>query len=277
MVKAEDFWNIPDSAITLLYVIAAIAVIIFFVGFWYRTRVWTTGRDTDDSLKGLGALGLLWISISKLFSVDCLFARRVFPRSKLRGILLMGIMWGFILLFLGTVSRTVNHYVYHFLNGKVWQIFSLVLDAAGLFLLIGTVFGLLRRYVWKPERIATSIQDGIFLFWLFLIILTGYIVEGTRIVVMKPPALDWSPVGYAFGMITLMASGGNVGTLKSTNLSLWIAHMLLSLSFIAYIPFSKGFHIFASQITTFLAAERKREIVESVTGSTKMVGKMSVP
>lgn len=267
MVKAQDFWNIPGSLIILLYVIALIAIIIFFVGFWYKVRIWSTGRDTDNSLKGVGALGLIWISITKLFSADCLLARRVTPRSKTRAILLIGIMWGFILLFLGTVGRTVNYYFYDFLQGKVWQIFSLILDFAGLFLLIGIIYGLFRRYVFKSEKIATSIQDGIFLVWLFLVVITGYGIEGTRIAVLNPPVIDWSPVGYTFGIVTLSISGGNIGTLKLINLAFWIIHMLLSLSFIAYIPFSKAFHIFASQITTFLSAEREREIIESVIGS----------
>jgi len=67
MVKAQDFWNIPDSFIALLYVIASIAIMIFFIGFWYKARIWSTGRDTNNSLKGVGTLGLMWISITKLF------------------------------------------------------------------------------------------------------------------------------------------------------------------------------------------------------------------
>lgn len=256
MIKAYDFWNIPDSLIVVLYVIASIVIIIFLIGFWYKARIWSSGRDTNNSLKGVGTIGLMWMSITKLFSADCLFARRVFPRSKTRAILLMGIMWGFILLFLGTLGRTVNYYFYDFLYGRVWQVFSLILDIAGLFLLIGIIYGLIRRYILKPERIATSIQDGVFLIWLFLVIITGFGVEGTRIMVLNPPDIDWSPAGYAFGILAFSISGGNEGTLKLINLSFWIIHMLLSLSFIAYIPFSKAFHIFASQITTFLSAER---------------------
>ncbi len=269
MVKAQDFWNIPGSLIVLLYVIASVAITIFFIGFWYKVRIWSTGRDTNNSLKGVGTLGLMWISVTKFFSVDCLLARRVLPWSKTRATLLIGIIWGFVLLFLGTLVRTVNYYFYDFLYGKVWQIFSFVLDMAGFFLLIGIIYGLFRRYVFKSEKIATSIQDGIFLVWLFLVIITGYGVEGTRIVVLNPPASDWSPVGYTFGIVILSISGGNVDTLKLINLLFWIIHMILSLSFIAYIPFSKAFHLFASQITTFLSAEREREIIESVIGSKK--------
>lgn len=269
MVEAKDFWNVPNSGVTILWVFSGIVLITLFIGLWSKTRIWSTGKDTNISLKGLGPWGLLCISLTKLFSSDCLFARRVFPRSKLRAILLVGIIWGFILLFLGTVGRTINNFIFHFLYDQVWLTFSFILDMAGLFLMIGTIFGLLRRYVWKPEKIATSIRDGVFLFWLFFVIFTGYLVEGTRIIVLNSPAMDWSPVGYVFGIGVLWASGSNTETLKSVHLTFWIAHMLLSLFFIAYIPFSKGFHIFASQITTSLAAQRKEERTKAFTGLTK--------
>lgn len=269
MVEAKDFWNVPSSVVTLLYLLTVISIAVLFLGFWSKTRIWASGRDTDNSLKSLGPVGLLRISLTKLFSSDCLLARRVFPRSILRAVLLVGIIWGFILLFLGTVSRTIDHYIFHFLYDQVWLTFSFVLDVAGLFLMIGTVFGLLRRYVWKPEKIATSIRDGLFLFWLFFVIFSGYVIEGIRIVVLNSPAADWSPVGYAFGIAAHWASGGSIEGLKSIHLTFWIAHMLLSLSFIAYIPFSKGFHIFASQITTSLAAQRKEESAKAFTGLTR--------
>lgn len=258
MPEAHDFWNVPGWMVVSLYGLAGLAMAIFFFGFWYRAKVWSSGRDSDTSIRGLGPFGLIWFSVTRLFSSDCMFAKRVFPRSVLRALLLVGIMWGFILLFLGTIARTLDYYVAHFLYGFRWQLFSLVLDIAGLVLLFGTVFGLLRRYVWKPERMISSIQDGFFLFWLLALLLTGYISEGIRIVVAAPPALDWSPVGYAFGMVASVVSGGGESALLAIHRTSWFVHMLLALSFIAYIPYSKGFHIFASQITTTLAAERKR-------------------
>ena len=258
MPEAQDFWNVPGWMSVSLYGLAGLAMAVFVFGFWYRARLWSSGKDTDNSISGLGPMGLIWFSVTRLFSSDCMFAKRVFPRSVLRALLLMGIMWGFILLFLGTTARMLDSYMVHFLYGTFWQGFSLVLDMAGLVLLLGTVYGLLRRYAWKPEKFISSIQDGTFLFLLLFLLITGYVSEGIRIVVDNPPALDWSPVGYAFGMAVSMASAGGEGALRAIHQVSWFVHMLLALFFIAYIPFSKGFHIFASQITTTLAAERKQ-------------------
>ncbi len=262
MPRAQDFWNVPAWMSGSLYPLAGLAVAVFIFGFWYRARLWSSGKDTDNSISGLGPIGLIWFSVTRLFSSDCMFAKRVFPRSVLRALLLVGVMWGFILLFVGTVSRTVDYYMVHFLSGIIWQSFSLVLDISGLILLLVTILGLLRRYVWKPKKFISSIQDGMFLFWLLLLLITGFVSEGIRIVVETPPAIDWSPVGYAFGMAVSAAAAGGKNALLEIHQVSWFVHMLLALSFIAYIPYSKGFHIFASQITTSLATERKRKALQ---------------
>ncbi|MGP8050919.1 MAG: hypothetical protein ACLPYB_09940 [Desulfobaccales bacterium] len=268
MVGASDFWHIPAGDVTIMYVVAVISVATLCIGFWSKTRIWMMGSDGDGSLKSLTPLGFLRISLAKFFSADCLLARRVFPRSKARALLLIGIVWGFLLLFLGTVARTINSHFYHFLYGNVWFVFSFVLDVAGFFLLVGTVFGLLRRYVWQPEKMTASIRDGVFLFWLLFVVLTGFIVKGVRMIALGAPPVDWSPVGYLFGVAVRGISGGDANTLQAVHQTVWLVHMFLALFFIAYIPFSKGFHMMASQITTSLAAERKQQRASSAGGLT---------
>lgn len=257
---AEEFWNIPGGMVKIFYGLATVTVLIFLLGFWDKIRIWSRGKDADQDLEGMGTIKLLWLSIAKFFSGDCLFARRVFPRSILRGLMLMGIMWGFTILFLGTVGRTTNYYIFQFLEGYIWLVFSLVLDIAGALLLIGVGFGLYRKYIGKPERRVESKQDGILLILLFFVILTGFCVEGLRLAVMDPTGGDWSPVGLVFGAVIKGFFGQKL--LPGLHLSAWIIHFLLAFAFIAYIPFSKYEHIFASQISTYLfeTKEEKKEI-----------------
>lgn len=267
--QAQDFWNVPGELVVAFYILGVIAVIVFFVGFWIRIRRWSKGEDTNGSLKGLGPARLIWLSITKFFSPDCLLAKRVFPRSRVRTIFLIGIVWGTVILFLGTVGRSFNTHIYQFLSNRAWLTFSAVLDIAGLYALIGIIYFLSRRYIRKPERIVSGFQDSIFLLLLFLILVTGFVIEGIRIVILNPPALDWSFVGYTFGMITYLAAGGNTAVLQSTYLTLKVIHGAFAIFFVAYIPFSKGLHLFAAQITTWLAAERKRDWQTAVAGAAK--------
>ena len=90
-----EFWNIPKGLISVFYVFAFATVIIFVLGFWDKMRIWSKGMDVDHELKGMGPAGLIWLSIIKFFSPDCLLAKRLFPRSFIRGLILVGIMWGF--------------------------------------------------------------------------------------------------------------------------------------------------------------------------------------
>lgn len=247
----------PSELVLAFYILAAIAVIVFFMGLWFRIRMWSKGEDTNGSLKGLGATRLIWLSITKFFSPDSLLAKPVFPRSKVRAISHIGIMLGIVLLFLGTAVMAFNTYIYYFLSYRAWLIFSTGLDIVGTFVLIGVIYALGRRYIWKPERIVSGFQDAAFLLLLFFILITGFIIEGIKIAVWNLPAMYGSFVGYAFGVMAHSAAGGNVAILLSTHLTLWVVHAALAMSFIAYIPFSKGLHLFAAQITTWLAAERK--------------------
>lgn len=257
---AVEFWNIPDGLIKVFYAFAGLTVVIFVLGFWDKIRIWSKGMDANQELKGMGPAGLIWLSIIKFFSSDCIFAKRVFPRSVVRGLMLMGIMWGFTILFLGTAGRTLNYYFVQFLEGGIWLLFSLILDLAGFLLLVGTGFGLYRKYIGKPERMVKSSQDGILLGLLFLVVISGFLVEGIRLAVLNPPAADWSPVGYVFGAIIKALVGTEA--LKSIYVGTWTIHFVCAFSFIAYIPFSKYEHIFAAQISAYLFEEKwkKKEI-----------------
>ncbi len=254
---AVEFWNIPDGLIKAFYAFAGLTVIIFVLGFWGKIRIWSKGMDADQELKGMGPVGLVWLSIIKFFSSDCLFAKRVFPRSVIRGVMLMGIMWGFTLLFLGTAGRSLNYYMVPFLKGGLWLLFSLVLDIAGVILLVGTAYGLYRKYIGRPERMVKSSQDGILLMLLFLVVISGFMVEGIRIAVLNPPSADWSPFGFVCGAMIKALVGTQA--LKSLYVGVWAVHFLFAFSFIAYIPFSKYEHIFAAQISTYLFEEKWKD------------------
>mgnify|MGYP002000241194 FL=1 len=257
MKMVAEFWNIPKGLISVFYVFAFATVIIFVLGFWDKMRIWSKGMDVDHELKGMGPAGLIWLSIIKFFSPDCLLAKRLFPRSFIRGLMLVGIMWGFTLLFLGTVGRSVNHYMFQFLDGGVWLLFSLLLDIAGVVVLVGTGFGLYRKYIGKPERMVKSTQDGILLSLLFLVIFSGFLVEGIRLAALNPPAADWSPIGFAFGGVVKALFEAKV--LSALYIGIWTIHFLFAFSFIAYIPFSKYEHIFASQISAYLFGNKWKE------------------
>ena len=76
-----------------------------------------------------------------------------------------------------------------------------------------------------------------------VILITGFVMEGARIVATADPWGIWSPVGYAVGLA--LAPLG-VPALTGLHLGLWWFHLILALAWIAYLPYSKLRHIAAA-------------------------------
>jgi nitrate reductase gamma subunit len=79
------------------------------------------------------------------------------------------------------------------------------------------------------------------------IIITGFVAEGARI------AMTGNPPGSQYAFIGFYISKG----LRDFNLNeiysyLWYIHAVISAIFIAYIPFSRMFHIFIAPLSLLL-------------------------
>lgn len=261
----EVFWNIPPSLQTIFYIFSAVAIAIFLIGSWLRLSVWLKGKDDPtDMVSKKSALGLIWMSMTYMFSTDCLFAKKVFGKSFIRAVMLIFVYWGFIILFIGTVIVAIDYDLnLHFLRGDIYIYFSLILDIAGALLLIGLIFFILRRYLIYKDRVVSGWEDASVLILMLIIALTGFAVEGIRLAVSNPNLMDLSPIGAIFSSI-IKSLTPDIDSLKLLYRVFWIIHALSALSFIVYIPFSKQFHMFAAQITTYEASTRESRLKEIV-------------
>ncbi|MCA8955751.1 MAG: (Fe-S)-binding protein, partial [Planctomycetes bacterium] len=171
------------------------------------------------------------------------------------------ILWGFLVLFIGTCIVALDHDVlrwfgWKLLQGNFYLGFSAILDVFGVLFLAGLLAMLVRRSVLRPkaldyrradphneacDRSGFATDDAIFLWLLLLIGVTGYAVEALRIAQGMPEFERWSPVGYA---LAHAASGFSATTKVDGHLWSWWIHGLLVLLFVAYVPFSKMMHIF---------------------------------
>lgn len=263
----EVFLNIPPVIRVIFYLSAAASVVLFLLGSWLKISIWLKGSDDPlDTVSRKSLFGLIKTSVIYFFSSDCLLAKRVMDRSKLRGIMLIFVYWGFIVLFIGTLIVAVDYDLgLNILRGNFYLIFSLILDIAGGLALISLAFYILRRYIFSRGKVVSSWDDAVTLLLMFLIILSGFCVEGVRLASFRPPATDWSPVGALFS--ALFSSFTEEGaSLKGLYLFFWIIHVLSAFTFFAYLPFSKQFHMFAAQITTLEASIRNERLHEVIHG-----------
>ena len=236
----EIFWNIPHATIPIFYGLAALATAVFAWGFWRRWQAWSKGRPGP----GLDVVGRRL----KALLTEGLGQRKLF-RERFGGWMHAGLQWGFLVLLYGT---TVVFLEYDFnlgiFRGKSYLFTSLACDLFGLFFLGAILAAGWRRFIIKPDRLEQGRDLVIMWAALVLITVSGFLIEGLRILGTGYPAFEvWSPVGYGLaGAFRLAGLGGDA--LRATHLWLWWGHALLVFGLIAYIPFSMLRHIVAASL-----------------------------
>jgi Fe-S oxidoreductase len=273
-VLFEDF---RPSAVRLFYVIGFVAIAVFCYGVYVQVRKYRRGVATDAPAGGSLANrsvagGSLLTRLGEMVGT-VLSHSTVARRDPKAGAAHRLIFYGFVLLFIGTATITLDYDILgplfgvHFWHGEFYLWFSLVLDIAGVLLVGGLIYMMYRRGWLRPpkldyarpdrqptdpdyDRSGYKREDWAFLWTLILIAFTGYVLEAVRLVWLadRPDVWDvrwWSPAGAA--MAEAMRAGGlssAAGGIVRQNL--WWFHGLLALLFIALIPFTKVKHIFTA-------------------------------
>lgn len=252
VVCRPTFWNIPEWMEVVLYLGGLIVVLIFFYGFWRHIQYWRTG-------KGEFRLGYLPERL-KNFLTFGIFTKKVVTENQPAGIMHLNLMWGMILLFIGTALATIDWditrliFQFRILQGGFYFIYKAVLDIAGLFAFIALGLALFIRYGKKPRRL-WGYRDGKLHFdddlWVVgsftVLVLTGFIIESLRIAARDDWYAIYSPVG---NLLSYLWRPFPVQTIQGIHLGVWTFHALLTLALIAYVPLSKWFHVFASSTNT---------------------------
>ena len=134
---------------------------------------------------------------------------------------------------------------------------DLAFDIAGLMMLVGLCMAIMRRFVLRPKQLLTESADVASLSFLLFIVAGGFVLEGMGIDGAIPGHESdnaYSFVGLAFSYVTPDSAGQYYD-------QAWLVHGVLSALFVAYIPFSKLFHMIAAPITITLERLATREVV----------------
>jgi Fe-S oxidoreductase len=143
------------------------------------------------------------------------------------------------------------------IEGTFYLYFKLIVDLAGFVVLIGCLMAIVRRTLFASEHLEKRTSDLLVLVLLFLIIFTGFTVEGLRLVATSDPWAAWSPVGRLFAAV-LAATGANQQTWVTVHAAVWWIHALLAFTFIALLPWTKLLHIVTGPLNIyFLSLEEK--------------------
>ena len=274
------FEGFTPAAVTLFYALAWAAIAAFAWGCYVQVRKLRRGQPDPVPLADLGRR-LLQMAASVLSH------RTVARRDAAAGRAHRLIFYGFALLFVGTSIITLQVDVsepllgWRFWYGDFYLVFSLVLDLAGVALIAGLIYMMVRRGWIRPPRLDYARpdrrpgdpdydrsfyrrEDWAFLWTLVTIGVTGFLLEAARLVWLqdRPGVWStriWSPVG---AVIAEAMRGGGLSSAAAGALreALWWFHGILALAFIAVVPWSKVKHIFTAMgslaVRDPLAAQR---------------------
>ena len=245
----DTFWNVPGWAQVALYVGGALAIAIFAYGIWQRVSLWRRGLPEDRLDRIPQRIGL--VLTHALGQVRTL--TQAYP-----GVMHAIMFWGFLALFMGTVLATLDWDVtlplfgYKLLKGPFYLFYETVLDMFGLFFVIGLGMAVWRRFVQRPARVDATARFAWVLALLFVINVSGFIMEACRLAVVEPWWAPWSPVGWALGR-GFVALGLTPDALRGLHVATWVFHAVVALAFIAVIPFSYFVHLLTTPLNIFFS------------------------
>ncbi|EMA43878.1 heterodisulfide reductase-related iron-sulfur binding cluster [Halococcus saccharolyticus] len=253
-VTRETFWLIGPVGKALFYFLTALAVTVFLYGVYERFARYT--RGTEDAFSRLDDLPNRIVSAAKTVITN----ENQFNRDLYGGLMHAFIMWGFLTLLIGTTILAIDMDGYQLVTGLLGETqsffvgdfylsYSLVMDAMGFLFVIGLGMAIYRRYVVRNERLwgkHTSVEDGLFVWTLFLLAAGGYLVEGVRILATGFP--EFETVSFVGWFVALVLQGIGVSEGFATTLypAAWWSHSLLALGFVAWVPYAKPFHMLSS-------------------------------
>lgn len=248
----EIFGNVPAAAKVVFYVVAAVAVAVWIRGILRRARLWRQGTRSKTPID--------WPLVAKRLLRD------VVLQARLRRQGAIGRAWassahvllfsGFFVLLIGTTLVCIEHVLADLLGrepgnpvfhkGIYFGVYEVVTDVFGVAFIAGCVMLIVRR--WRNVgSFGRSPADMAILLVLATIGLTGYFVEGLRIVYAHTPWPGLSPIGYlcARGFALIGIGQSQAATI---HFGLWWLHGLLALGFVALMPYTRLLHALAGTV-----------------------------
>ena len=258
LVTRPLFWapggDIHPAMQTSQYLWLAVAMAVLFYGIYRHIKLWRKGLPEacfDDP-----------INRTKHFLQTVLFQAKVLrmrrerdpkPASAYAAWLHGLIFYGFLGLFFGTSIVALSDYnIVHLYEGWFYLFVTLLCEVSGLALAAGVLMGLWRR--WKsPARF--PLQRGYTVLYLFLLALVaqGFLIEAIRVASQEAQGISqdapWSFVGWALGR--LLFFNASEQTLSPIYSTLWYAHMVTTMGFVAALPYSRAMHIITSVLNLY--------------------------
>ena len=191
----------------------------------------------------------------------------VVGQSKLLQRLLPGLMhaaifWGFLVLFptivIAMIGAVDAHATLPWLGAQGW--YALLVDVFALLVLAGVLTAFVIRKVVRPKRFVGSHlgEADVILALIAGIVITLFLWHASQIALrLNDYPSRWAPISNALAPVVAPVAA------VLERVVVW-AHVLIILSFLVYLPYSKHLHILVAAINVYFGRTRARGRLEKV-------------
>lgn len=202
------------------------------------------------------------------FFVNILGQIRILKKAY-PGIMHAMIFWGVTIQVLGTILNILQMGLFvpfeltTFTRPGWYLAYELIMDLAGVAILVGVLMAAFRRLVLRPKELQTRWDDLYVLGMLFLIVCLGFFNEGSRLIIKDPDWAAWSPVGnWVAGL--MRSAGMSIETSESIHNFLVYVHALLALILTASLPFTKLRHLINGPLNILFRSRRATGALDKI-------------
>jgi len=239
--ETQTKWHYHWWAFTLF-------LFVFCAGVLGRVYLWSMGHG-----KVLATEEIEQKRVVQFLFFEAILQRKLFKESRLRWFIYLSESFGFMALFFVFLVFVFTRFVFKidfFTTGAGGLILDFLMDFLGLLILSGTIASFIRRSIKRPNMI-TEREDLIAVLLLFLIVITGFLLEGFRMAVL--PVTFESYFSFA-GLVVASLLRWIPVAWTDIHFYTWIVHATLVFIFLAYIPFSKFIHFIACPVSILASA-----------------------
>ncbi len=250
----ELYWNIPWGKY-LIYPLFLLAAGVFAYGVYRRIQMWRLGRA--ERPKGEGSRGWLWALVD-------VFGQRLVWREFWPGLFHVMVFYGFIALFVGTLIVALDaDFGVDLISGGggfyLW--FTVVLNIFGAFAILGVLAAFARRSLFRSKYLDHLRDDWLSLVFILVILVSGHLLQALRLAALQP---DWAEYSFLSFWLARLFWDARPELLAQIHGWVWWGHFLLVQVWIATLPFTKLWHMFAGPLNLLLRSARPRGHIQKL-------------
>lgn len=230
-------WYVLQGVIFLVLFVAALY--LFGIAIYHRARYMMLGAPDPTRTNRKGER--FWS-----FVKNVLFQRKVLAEPS--GIGHFFIFWGFLVLVFGDLDFLTYHLTHWHFPWATAPAYLFIQEMFSLFVLVAIAVALIRRYVIKPMRLTNTVEAGLILGMISVLILTYFFTTGADM------AYDGIHPGWSSPIVSAISywfAGLSKPALLTLSEILFWVHVLTLFSFLYVIPRSKHSHMIGSMFNWY--------------------------